>query len=95
MHYKFALESDLAWRKNPINIQGFLLFFGDHLRFLSALQDNFTQYASVHTNYAISLNSRIDHNFVIKVANFGMSETIDISKEYFRQDQEQTIKLPI
>ena len=34
-------------------------------------------------------------NFVIKVADFGLSESIDISKEYFRLAQDNAIKLPI
>ena len=34
-------------------------------------------------------------NFVIKVADFGLAESIDSSKDYFRQDQENTVKLPI
>ena len=34
-------------------------------------------------------------NFVIKVADFGLSESIDIAKDYFRQDQESAIKLPL
>jgi hypothetical protein len=33
-------------------------------------------------------------NFVIKVADFGLSESIG-SKEYFRQDKFADIKLPI
>ena len=32
---------------------------------------------------------------MIKVADFGLSESIDASKEYFRQSQESTIKLPV
>ena len=32
---------------------------------------------------------------VIKVADFGLAETIDTSKEYFRQDQKVVVKLPI
>ena len=32
---------------------------------------------------------------MIKVADFGLSESIDISKDYFRQDQDNAIKLPI
>ena len=46
-------------------------------------------------NGLIIICSRIDVNFVIKVADFGLSESIDSSKEYFRQNQEDTIKLPI
>ena len=38
---------------------------------------------------------RIDVNFVIKVADFGLSESIDVTKDYFRQDQEAAVKLPI
>ena len=38
---------------------------------------------------------RIDISFVIKVADFGLSESIDSSRDYFRQDQETAIKLPI
>ena len=34
-------------------------------------------------------------NFVIKVADFGLSESIDSSKDYFRQDQTDAIKLPV
>ena len=33
-------------------------------------------------------------NFVIKVADFGLSESIE-SKEYFRQDKFTSVKLPI
>ena len=38
---------------------------------------------------------RLDVNFVIKVADFGLSESLDTTKEYFRQDEEEVIKLPI
>ena len=38
---------------------------------------------------------RIDTGFVIKVADFGLSETLDLTKEYFRQNQKDVIKLPI
>ena len=38
--------------------------------------------------------SRIDINFVIKVADFGLSESIEM-KEYFRQDKDVAIKLPL
>ena len=40
-------------------------------------------------------NSRIDANFMIKVADFGLSESIDVCKDYFRQDQDSAVKLPI
>ena len=38
---------------------------------------------------------RIDINFVIKVADFGLSETIDPSREYFRQSDKNEVKLPV
>ena len=38
---------------------------------------------------------RIDTSFVIKVSDFGLSESIDVTKDYFRQDQTEVIKLPI
>ena len=38
--------------------------------------------------------SRIDANFVIKVADFGLSESIEM-KEYFRQDKDVAVKLPL
>ena len=33
-------------------------------------------------------------NFVIKVADFGLAESVE-TKEYFRQDKSSTIKLPL
>ena len=38
---------------------------------------------------------RIDFNFVIKVADFGLSESIDTSKQYFRQDKQVVVRFPI
>ena len=32
---------------------------------------------------------------MIKVADFGLSESIDITKDYFKQDKEDVVKLPI
>ena len=37
---------------------------------------------------------RLDFNFVIKVADFGLSESIDMSKQYFRQDKQAAVRLP-
>ena len=37
---------------------------------------------------------RIDINFIIKVADFGLSESM-YSKTYFRQDKDQSVKLPL
>ena len=34
-------------------------------------------------------------NLVIKVADFGLSETIESSKEYYRQDKNVVVKLPV
>ena len=39
--------------------------------------------------------NRIDFGFVIKVADFGLSESLDTSKEYFREIEGDTAKLPI
>ena len=38
---------------------------------------------------------KIDAGFVIKVSDFGLSESMHNSKDYFRQDQDSTTKLPI
>ena len=45
--------------------------------------------------YISWLSHRIDANFVIKVADFGLAESLDTSKDYFRQDKDNPIKLPI
>ena len=45
--------------------------------------------------FLIVLANRIDVNFVIKVADFGLSESMDTSKDYFRQDDKDVVKLPI
>ena len=37
---------------------------------------------------------RIDASFVIKVADFGLSERVG-TKEYFRQDKSAAVKLPL
>ena len=37
---------------------------------------------------------RIDFNFVIKVADFGLSESVGV-KEYFHQDDTSAVKLPL
>ncbi len=37
----------------------------------------------------------MDMNLVIKVADFGLAQSLDTSKEYFRQDNDSAIKLPI
>ncbi len=34
-------------------------------------------------------------NFVIKVADFGLSKNIDQTKDYFRQDRAEAVKLPV
>ena len=40
------------------------------------------------------LQYRIDVNFIIKLADFGLSERVEV-KEYFRQDKDIAIKLPL
>ena len=42
----------------------------------------------------VNFTRRIDINFVIKVADFGLSESVG-TKEYFRQDKDSCIKLPL
>ena len=42
----------------------------------------------------MNFTRRIDINFVIKVADFGLSESVG-TKEYFRQDKDSCIKLPL
>lgn len=37
---------------------------------------------------------RIDFHFVIKVADFGLAESVE-SKDYYRQDRDSNIKLPL
>ena len=38
---------------------------------------------------------RLDVTNVIKVADFGLAESLDSSKDYFRQDKDNAVKLPI
>ena len=44
---------------------------------------------------AILLSCRIDMNFVIKVADFGLSESTGNYKDYFRQEKSEGVKLPV
>ena len=44
--------------------------------------------------YKHAHNSRIDVNFVIKVADFGLAESVGTG-EYFRQDKSASVKLPL
>ena len=39
-------------------------------------------------------HTRIDAHYVIKVADFGLAESVG-TKEYFRQDQSVIVKLPM
>ena len=50
---------------------------------------------SVKAIERVIFNRRIDSSFVIKVADFGLSESIGTDKDYFRQSQDDAIKLPI
>jgi len=38
---------------------------------------------------------RVDSNWVVKVADFGLSETLNYSYGYFRMDMKESIKLPV
>jgi hypothetical protein len=38
---------------------------------------------------------RIDMDFVIKIADFGLSESPEFYKDYFRQDKTEGVKLPV
>ena len=40
------------------------------------------------------LHYRIDVHYVIKVADFGLAESVG-TKEYFRQDKSDVVKLPM
>ena len=43
---------------------------------------------------SLNLYTRIDLNYVIKVADFGLAESVG-TKEYFRQDKFATVRLPL
>ena len=45
----------------------------------------------MHTDYY----NRIDENWIIKVADFGLSEVMTASKDYYRQSKDVNIKLPV
>ena len=45
----------------------------------------------IHFNF---FYHRIDTHFIIKVADFGLSESLH-SKTYFRQGKDQAVKLPV
>ena len=51
---------------------------------------------STHFSSVISLSQcgRIDTNFVIIVADFGLVQSIGV-KEYFRQDEDSSVRLPL
>ena len=54
-----------------------------------------TQSIAIHVDLLVKkICYRIDANFVIKVADFGLSESVG-TKEYFRQDEDSSIKLPL
>ena len=37
----------------------------------------------------------MDGHFVIKIADFGLAQSLDSSKNYFRQDKDNPVKLPL
>ena len=49
----------------------------------------------IHNITSYVHHCRIDVNFVIKVADFGLAESIELSKTYFRQCPKDAVKLPI
>ena len=44
--------------------------------------------------YSLTHYTRIDLNYVIKVADFGLAESVG-TKEYFRQDKLAAVRLPL
>ena len=44
--------------------------------------------------WIIIIHHRIDHRFVIKISDFGLTEDV-YSRNYFRQTAETAIKLPV
>ena len=46
-------------------------------------------------NDIVCAHNRIDFGFVIKIADFGLSQSLDTSKEYFRVIEGDMTKLPI
>jgi hypothetical protein len=49
----------------------------------------------MHEKTSMMHECRIDYNLAIKVADFGLSESINTTKEYFRQKKEVVVRLPI
>ena len=45
-------------------------------------------------NVIILVACRIDENWIIKVADFGLTRSV-YEKHYFRQNKDETVKLPI
>ena len=41
------------------------------------------------------LSYRIDVNFVIKVADFGLAESLDHDQDYYHQDDVEGVKMPM
>ena len=57
------------------------------------IQITITLSLSLSPSLSVSL-LRIDANFVIKVADFGLAESIGV-KEYFHQDEDSPVRLPL
>lgn len=46
-------------------------------------------------NFVFFYFHRVDRNWVVKVADFGLSETLLYSQDYFRMDMKESIRLPL
>ena len=51
-------------------------------------------YIITNLNYT-DYYARIDENWVIKIADFGLSELMTATKDYYRQSKDVNIKLPV
>ena len=62
--------------------------------FMNCLIASYTTHTHAVTHTHTHTHTRIDMNFVIRVADFGLADSVG-TKEYFRQDESTTVKLPL